>query len=144
MRDIFMPKFIVPVPIPVELTCPLSLDLFIKPVFIKDGRHYEKRYIKKWLKEHNTSPITGLILEDKSIVDSWDKKSDVEKFLGIYGICTNKQFLDAVKAGIVLLKYISTYLEAEDENGRFLHWAAHEGHPGMVDQLFADGANCKS
>ena len=42
--------------------CPITHQLFIDPVVAADGYLYEKEAIEEWLKEHNTSPMTNLML----------------------------------------------------------------------------------
>ena len=45
---------------PLELQCPLSLELVIDPVGIAAGQTYERSAIENWL---FTDPITGVPLE---------------------------------------------------------------------------------
>ena len=50
---------------PKYLLCPISHEILEDPVSTSDGHTYERRSIETWLSNHNTSPITGLILPDK-------------------------------------------------------------------------------
>ena len=38
------------------------------PVVLADGFTYESAAIKRWLRGHNTSPMTGQVLEDHRLV----------------------------------------------------------------------------
>ena len=49
------------------MTCPLSLDVINVPAFTSDGEIYEAIYINRWLDDHDTSPMTNIKLEDKSV-----------------------------------------------------------------------------
>ncbi len=50
-----------------HLTCPIDLTLFVDPVYTADGHAYERSAITTWLREHSTSPVTGLVLEHKRL-----------------------------------------------------------------------------
>lgn len=51
-----------------QLVCPITLTLMSEPVICCDGFTYEKSAIEKWFKSKNTSPMTGLVLENKNII----------------------------------------------------------------------------
>jgi hypothetical protein len=55
-------------PMPSDFICPLTHEPFREPVITKDGHTYEKSSISKWLETHNTSPLTGAPLADKSLI----------------------------------------------------------------------------
>ena len=55
------------VDLPEELMCPISHELMRDPVFTADGMTYEREAIETWLQDHNTSPLTGEVLEDKKV-----------------------------------------------------------------------------
>lgn len=48
--------------------CPISLDVMRDPVMTSDGQTYERSEIEKWLKDNDTSPLTGIKLLTKTIV----------------------------------------------------------------------------
>merc|ERR1740117_193091 len=48
--------------------CPMTYNAMMDPVVCSDGHTYERSSIEEWLKEHNTSPVTGAILEFKHLV----------------------------------------------------------------------------
>ena len=50
---------------PPELLCPITLSMMGDPVVANDGHSYERAAIATWLATHDTSPLTGEVLEDK-------------------------------------------------------------------------------
>ena len=42
----------------IDLTCPITLEVFHDPVVAGDGRVYEREAITRWIVEHGTSPFT--------------------------------------------------------------------------------------
>ena len=46
--------------IPRQFICPITHELMKDPVFTCDGITYERNAVEKWLKNHNTSPLTGM------------------------------------------------------------------------------------
>jgi hypothetical protein len=53
--------------IPSQLRCPITLNLMIDPVVAHDGITYEREALESWLKKENTSPLSGAVLDSKSI-----------------------------------------------------------------------------
>ena len=51
-----------------HLTCPITTMLMMRPVMARDGHTYERRAIREWLRDHDTSPKTRARLPDKSLV----------------------------------------------------------------------------
>ncbi|KAL1527494.1 hypothetical protein AB1Y20_016159 [Prymnesium parvum] len=49
------------------LVCPITLRRFIDPVVTADGRTYERSAIELWLQAHDSSPLTGEVLADKTL-----------------------------------------------------------------------------
>eukprot|EP00041_Stephanoeca_diplocostata_P001338 m.19599 g.19599 ORF g.19599 m.19599 type:complete len:54 (-) comp11893_c1_seq1:298-459(-) len=49
--------------IPPSFECPVTHDIMIDPVSTTDGQSYERTAITKWLRENDTSPATGAVLE---------------------------------------------------------------------------------
>ena len=41
-----------------EITCPITLDIFVDPVRVSDGYVYERKAILNWFLANGTSPIT--------------------------------------------------------------------------------------
>lgn len=52
-----------------EITCPISKQIFFEPVVASDGFVYEKECIEHWLSTRQSSPITNLPLENNNIND---------------------------------------------------------------------------
>jgi hypothetical protein len=47
-------------PIPAWALCPITHQPMLDPVFShRDGYHYERSALEKWLEHHSTSPMTG-------------------------------------------------------------------------------------
>ena len=46
----------------------VNKDIFIEPVVAEDGHTYERDAIKKWLENHNTSPLTNKMLYSKRLI----------------------------------------------------------------------------
>jgi len=60
--------------------CPISGQIFKQPVLAQDGYFYEKMQIKKWFKNHNTSPMTNSEITTK-LQECFIFNSMLEKFL---------------------------------------------------------------
>jgi len=56
-----------PLEAPPQFRCPISQELMEDPVTTADGHTYERREIFRWLCLHNTSPLTGAPLPNKSL-----------------------------------------------------------------------------
>lgn len=65
-----------------QLICPITMKIFTDPVICSDGFTYEKSAIEIWFKSNNTSPMTGLVLENKNLIPNQIVKSL---------ICENKE-----------------------------------------------------
>ncbi len=52
---------------PEELVCPLTHELMIDPVITTGGYTYERGPIERWLATHDTDPLTGEPLSDKTL-----------------------------------------------------------------------------
>ncbi len=51
------------------------------PVVSMEGHSYDKWAIEKWLYVHQTSPITGLILNDNNLVNNYTLKSAIDDYI---------------------------------------------------------------
>jgi len=67
--------------IPYEYICPISQDIIIEPVKTCDGHIYDKKYIEKWLEYNNTSPLTGLPLNNKNLEIENNLKENLNKYI---------------------------------------------------------------
>lgn len=52
---------------PAPLTCPITHAPLVDPVRTADGHVYERFAITQWLEEHESSPLTGLVLANKRL-----------------------------------------------------------------------------
>ena len=50
------------------------------PVLIADGHSYELSAIVQWLKDHDTSPITNLPLQHKSVIPNHSLRGAIQDF----------------------------------------------------------------
>mmetsp|Transcript_16164 Transcript_16164/g.35254 ORF Transcript_16164/g.35254 Transcript_16164/m.35254 type:complete len:91 (+) Transcript_16164:143-415(+) len=66
--------------VPDHFLCPISLEIMDEPVICSDGITYEKREIKRWFLQHNTSPKTNVELLNKSLIPNYALKSGITKF----------------------------------------------------------------
>lgn len=74
---------------PAEYVCPITLSVMKVPVIVVgSGISYEKETISKWLKDHDTDPITGTKLENKTfiinyaikkLIEDWKEKHVIKK-----------------------------------------------------------------
>jgi hypothetical protein len=60
--------------------CPISWEKMENPVISMEGHSYEKWAIDKWLYTQQTSPITGLILNDNTLISNYTLKSAIDDF----------------------------------------------------------------
>jgi|GEM_PF-2281286 len=131
--------------VPHKYLCPITQELMVDPVFTADGHTYERKAIEKWLEAHDTSPKTNLLLEHKRLALALSRKQEFSKWLKKNKICTQTEFLEAVKSGqferLQNFNFIGSYLTFHDEEGRTaLHWAVYDNHLQVVGWLVSQGA----
>jgi len=63
------------------LTCPITGLIFDDPVKANDGHTYERSAIEEWFTDHNTSPMTGKSVNDKTLIEDFNMKSIVTKYI---------------------------------------------------------------
>ena len=68
---------------PPEVVCPISGEVMRDPVVTCDGHTYERIQIEAWLFErgHDTSPNTGMVLQDRSLVPNIALRWIAEQYL---------------------------------------------------------------
>jgi hypothetical protein len=59
-------------------TCPITCRIFDDPVTTADGMTYERTAIERWLNEHDTSPLTGIVLPHKYLTTNYALRSAIE------------------------------------------------------------------
>ena len=52
---------------PASFICPITQELMEEPCVTQDGQTYERHAIEYWLKDHDTSPLTGQPLAHKEL-----------------------------------------------------------------------------
>ncbi len=62
-----------------SLTCPITHELFDDPVICSDGHTYSRIAIEEWLKNHDTSPMTNLVLLSKTLTQNYIVQSLIEE-----------------------------------------------------------------
>ena len=66
---------------PDAIQCPITHDVMVDPVTAADGRSYERHAIEAWFRKHNTSPFTGEVLKDRTLLPSYNMRDIVQSFL---------------------------------------------------------------
>ncbi|KAL9234478.1 hypothetical protein vseg_009348 [Gypsophila vaccaria] len=67
---------------PHHFKCPISMDIMENPHIASDGYTYDEKEIKKWFEgDHNTSPMTGLPLENLSLIPNHSLRSAIQDWL---------------------------------------------------------------
>ena len=51
-----------------EMLCDMMQEVMQEPVIAADGHTYDRLAIEQWLQQHDTSPVTGSLLQHKRIV----------------------------------------------------------------------------
>jgi hypothetical protein len=51
------------------------------PVFTADGQTYERSAIEHWLRDHETSPLTGAVLRDKTLQSNYALRGTIEHWI---------------------------------------------------------------
>ena len=65
---------------PPDYRCPISYEIMEDPVICVDGNSYERRAIEEWFKNHNTSPLTGLVLSSIDLIPNRTLKRAIFQF----------------------------------------------------------------
>mmetsp|Transcript_143224 Transcript_143224/g.249799 ORF Transcript_143224/g.249799 Transcript_143224/m.249799 type:complete len:907 (+) Transcript_143224:59-2779(+) len=67
-------------PHPPSFYCPISHQCMHDPVVLTDGHTYERRHIEHWLKDNNTSPVTGSELPQIAIFPNHALRNAIEEY----------------------------------------------------------------
>jgi len=65
---------------PADYVCCITGDLFEDPVVTADGHSYSRNAITRWLSDHDTSPKTGAILQDRRLVPNHSLRAAIEQW----------------------------------------------------------------
>ena len=66
--------------IPREFICCITQSIMDDPVKTVDGQTYDRVAILKWFEQHNTSPLTGLVLPSKQLVLNIELKEQIQEY----------------------------------------------------------------
>tara|TARA_B100000900_G_scaffold392595_1_gene388239 strand:- start:1675 stop:2307 length:633 start_codon:yes stop_codon:yes gene_type:complete len=61
--------------------CPITQRLIKDPVITCDGHTYEREAIEEWFVTHDTSPLTGAALRNKSLVPNYAVRKAIEVYV---------------------------------------------------------------
>lgn len=64
---------------PKHFLCPITYDIMQDPVIASDGYTYERSAIMNWIKNNNTSPMTGLkiVTNSSKLISNFNLKSNI-------------------------------------------------------------------
>ena len=62
---------------PIDFTCPITLQIMRDPHFIESGHSFEKEFIEKWVKKHRTNPLTNEQLKSTEIKPNINLKNAI-------------------------------------------------------------------
>jgi len=71
----------IPNDIPKEFICPITNEIMKDPVILTDGHIYEKSAIKQWLENHNTSPLTKIIVDKDILIPCFILRAQIEEYI---------------------------------------------------------------
>eukprot|EP00041_Stephanoeca_diplocostata_P026395 m.711859 g.711859 ORF g.711859 m.711859 type:complete len:646 (+) comp22955_c0_seq3:586-2523(+) len=66
--------------IPPSFICPIFQDIMVDPVSTADGHSYERLAIERWLRDKDTSPITGEVLSHKNLTTNVTLRKAIEEW----------------------------------------------------------------
>ncbi|CAF0752211.1 unnamed protein product [Rotaria sordida] len=65
---------------PRDFLCPITREIMQNPVLlIEDGHSYELYALQRWLRDHNSSPMTNKPLRDRRFVHNFNLKNAIEE-----------------------------------------------------------------
>jgi len=66
--------------IPDEYLCPITGEQMRDPVIADDGTTYERSAIATWFEDHDTSPLTNLVLKTRKLIPNKNLKRLIEQY----------------------------------------------------------------
>lgn len=63
--------------------CPISQDVMKYPVMASDGHSYDREHIVEWFKTSNKSPITNLVLPNKTLIPNHALRNAIQEYNNI-------------------------------------------------------------
>ena len=73
--------------VPPSFVCPITQEVMRDPVATVDGQTYERSAIEHWLRDHNTSPLTGEVLAMKMLIPNHTVRGLSRKWLEEHPEC---------------------------------------------------------
>jgi len=70
--------------VPHHFLCPIFQDVMGDPVTTVDGHTYERAAIEKWFEDHETAPMTGLVLRSKLLTPDAELKKQIHEFVATH------------------------------------------------------------
>jgi len=67
--------------IPHEYFCCISQDIMVDPVKTSDNHTYDRLSIERWFQNRHTSPLTGLYLNDITLIPHNELKNQIQEFI---------------------------------------------------------------
>ena len=68
--------------LPKSLECPITHALLQDPVILGvTGHTYERQAIEKWLESNNTDPISGEVLENRTLTPNFALREAIEDYV---------------------------------------------------------------
>ncbi|KAK7385610.1 hypothetical protein VNO78_31342 [Psophocarpus tetragonolobus] len=142
----------IPVSVPADFCCPLSLELMTDPVIVASGQTYERAFIKNWIdlgltvcpKTRQTLVHTNLIpnYTVKALIASWCELNDVKLVEPIKSKILNQPspFHGSMESGLAKDSPVITSGENHQEQTSTLHPSSTHGGSlnGMVNELHVD------
>ena len=64
----------------ISFQCPITQVRMTDPVTCMDGHTYERTGIERWLKDHDTSPLTGVKLPSKLLLPNHSLRNAIEEY----------------------------------------------------------------
>lgn len=65
---------------PDQFLCPITFEPMVDPVVAQDGQTYERAAIEEWLTTHDTSPLSGAVLEHRELTPNVALRQLIEEF----------------------------------------------------------------
>lgn len=65
--------------IPATFICPITQEIMRDPVICSDGHSYEREAILRWLSQHNTSPMTNVVING-NIVPNHSLRNTIQEY----------------------------------------------------------------
>ena len=68
--------------VPDSFTCPITAELMADPVSTSDGFSYEREAIERWLAGHRTSPLTGRLMPNTTLLPNHRLRALIQDLQG--------------------------------------------------------------